>query len=440
MESLRNFVIIIFVDRNLTNSILEMSNYLLKNITVLDNTSEHAGKKVDILIENGVATIEANIVNKNNFEEIDFAGSYLSPSFCDLYVNINDPGFEYREDITTIANAAIAGGFTTICATANNHPITQTKSQVEYIINHAKNTLVNILPIGAITENFDGKSPTEMLDMHYAGAVAFSDVPHSVKDSGVLLRALQYVQPFDGLIITLPFDKTLVADGQVNESETSVKMGMKGITNLSEFAIVQRDIELLKYAGGKLHFVGISTKESVDLIRKAKAENLNVTCSVFVHHLISDESAVKNFDANYKVFPPLRTPEDQQSLIDGLKDGTIDCISTQHTPLNIDEKNVEFEIADFGMIGLETAFGLLNKRLENEISKEKLIELLSINPRKIIKHNKQNNDFIIVDFDKEYIFSEKDIQSKSKNTPYINQTLKGKVSAVFSKGKFIINK
>jgi dihydroorotase len=140
------------------------------------------------------------------------------------------------------------------------------------------------------------------------------------------------------------------------------------------------------------------------------------------------------------VFPPLRTPEDQQSLIDGLKDGTIDCISTQHTPLNIDEKNVEFEIADFGMIGLETAFGLLNKRLENEISKEKLIELLSINPRKIIKHNKQNNDFIIVDFDKEYIFSEKDIQSKSKNTPYINQTLKGKVSAVFSKGKFIINK
>ena len=236
-----------------------MSNYLLKNITVLDNTSEHAGKKVDILIENGVATIEANIVNKNNFEEIDFAGSYLSPSFCDLYVNINDPGFEYREDITTIANAAIAGGFTTICATANNHPITQTKSQVEYIINHAKNTLVNILPIGAITENFDGKSPTEMLDMHYAGAVAFSDVPHSVKDSGVLLRALQYVQPFDGLIITLPFDKTLVADGQVNESETSVKMGMKGITNLSEFAIVQRDIELLKYAGGKLHFTGIST-------------------------------------------------------------------------------------------------------------------------------------------------------------------------------------
>jgi dihydroorotase len=278
-----------------------------------------------------------------------------------------------------------------------------------------------------------------MLDMHYAGAIAFSDMPHSVKDSGVLLRALQYVQPFNGLIITLPYDKTLVADGQVNESEVSVKMGMKGITNLSEFATVQRDIELLKYAGGKLHFVGISTKESVDLIRKAKQDKLNITCSVFVHHIISDENDVKNFDSNYKVFPPLRTIEDQQALIDGLKDGTIDCISTQHTPLNIDEKNLEFELADFGIIGLETAFGLLNKKLENDISKEKLIALLSTNPKNILNTKDNNADFVILDFNKEYSFTEKDIQSKSKNTPYINHTLKGKVHAVFSKGKLIIN-
>jgi dihydroorotase len=439
MESLRNFVIIIFVDRNFTNSILEMSNYLLKNVTVLDNNSEHYGKIVDVLIENGNIAIATAIENKNKLTEIDYSGAFLAPAFCDIYVNINDPGFEYREDIASVANAAIAGGFTTICATANNHPITQTKAQVEYIINNAKNTAINILPIGAITENFDGKSPTEMLDMHYAGAIAFSDMPHSVKDSGVLLRALQYVQPFNGLIITLPYDKTLVADGQVNESEVSVKMGMKGITNLSEFATVQRDIELLKYAGGKLHFVGISTKESVDLIRKAKQDKLNITCSVFVHHIISDENDVKNFDSNYKVFPPLRTIEDQQALIDGLKDGTIDCISTQHTPLNIDEKNLEFELADFGIIGLETAFGLLNKKLENDISKEKLIALLSTNPKNILNTKDNNADFVILDFNKEYSFTEKDIQSKSKNTPYINHTLKGKVHAVFSKGKLIIN-
>ena len=415
-----------------------MTSYLLKNITVLDNTSEHNGKKVNVLIENGkIANIGA-AVEDAALEIIDFSGSYLAPGFCDLYVNINDPGFEYREDISSVANAAIAGGFTTICATANNHPITQTKAQVEYILNNAKNTPITILPIGAVTENFDGKTPTEMLDMHYAGAIAFSDVPHGIKDSGVLLRALQYVQPFNGLIITMPFDKTLVGDGQVNESEISVRMGMKGITNLSEYSVVQRDIELLKYTGGKLHFVGISTKESIELIRKAKAEQLNVTCSVFVHHLISDESDVKNFDSNYKVFPPLRTQDDQQALIEGLKDGTVDCISTQHTPLNIDEKNVEFEVADFGIIGLETAFGLLNKKLENVISKERLIELLSTNPRKII-NQKTNSDFIILNFEEEYTFSEKNIKSKSKNTPYIGKPLKGKVKAVFSKGKLIIN-
>lgn len=415
-----------------------MTSYLLKNITVLDKSSEHNGKKVNVLIENGKIAKIGTAVEDAAAETIDFSGSYLAPGFCDLYVNINDPGFEYREDITSVANAAIAGGFTTICATADNHPITQSKAQVEYILNNAKNTPVSILPIGAVTENFDGKTPTEMLDMHYAGAIAFSDVPHSVKDSGVLLRALQYVQPFDGLIITMPFDKTLVGDGQVNESEVSVRMGMKGITNLSEYSMVQRDIELLKYTGGKLHFVGISTSESIDLIRKAKAEKLNVTCSVFVHHLVSDENEVKNFDSNYKVFPPLRTKDDQQALIEGLKDGTVDCVSTQHTPLNIDEKNVEFEVADFGIIGLETAFGLLNKKLENIISKEKLIELLSANPRKIINQTASSSDFIILNFEEEWTLTEKNSKSKSRNSPYLNTPLKGKVKAVFSKGNFII--
>lgn len=417
-----------------------MTNYLIKNTTVLDPTSKWHGKKVSVLIANGIFSIEEKIQQiPANTEELDYNGTYVSPGFCDLYVNINDPGFEYREDINSVANAAIAGGFTTICATADNHPMMQTKAQVEYILNNSKNTAVTILPIGAVTENFDGKTPTEMQDMHHAGAIAFSDIPHSIKDSGVFLRALQYVQPFKGLIITLPFDKTLVGDGQVNESEVSVRMGMKGITNLSEYATVQRDIEILRYTGGNLHLVGISTKESVALIRKAKADGLQITASVFVHHLISDESKLKTFDSNYKVFPPLRTLTDQDALIEGLKDGTIDCISTQHTPLNIDEKNVEFEVANFGIIGLETAFGLLNQKLETIISKEKLVELLSSNPSKIIKQ-KINASLVFLDFNQEWVFAEKDIRSKSKNTPYIGHTMKGKVKAVFSKGKFIINK
>jgi len=418
-----------------------MTNYLIKNTTVLDPSSELHGKKVNVLIANHTLSMVAADQQQElpaGITELDYSGTFLAPAFCDLYVNVNDPGFEYREDIASVANAAIAGGFTTICAIANNHPITQTKAQVEYILNNAKQTSINILPIGAITENFDGKTPTEMQDMHYAGAIAFSDAPYSVKDSGVLLRALQYVQPFDGLIMTLPFDKTLVGGGQVNESEISVRMGMKGITNLSEYVAVQRDIEVLRYTGGKLHLAGISTKESVELVRKAKAEGLQVTTSVFVHHLVSDETAVKNFDSNYKVFPPLRTASDQEALVAGLKDGTIDCISTQHTPLNIDEKNVEFELAEFGMIGLETAFGLLNKRLGQEISLEKLTALLSTHPKKILQQTAAN-DFVLLDVDTDWTFTEKDIRSKSKNTPYVGHTLKGKVKAVFSKGTFHLN-
>ncbi|MFN8239016.1 MAG: dihydroorotase [Chitinophagales bacterium] len=412
-----------------------MNRYLLKNITILDPSSAENGKKTDVLIENGTIHLSSDT---KDAEVIDFSGCHLAPGFCDLYVQIGDPGFEYREDIESVANAALAGGFTTICATADNHPITQTKAQVEYILNKAKNTPVSILPVGAITENFDGKTPTEMLDMHHAGAVAFADIPHSIKDSGVLLRALQYVQPFDGLVMTLPFDKTLAGDGQVNESETSVRMGMKGITNLSEYAAVQRDVELLRYTGGKLHLAGISAKESVEIIRRAKKDGLKVTCSVFVHHLISDESAVKNFDSNYKVFPPLRTQEDQAALVEGLKDGTIDCISTQHTPLNIDEKNVEFEVASFGMTGLETAFGLLNKKLEGIISPEKLISLLSVRPNAIIRPHHKNEDFVVLDINADWVLTEKDIVSRSKNTPYINQPLKGKVKAVYTKGKFTL--
>lgn len=417
-----------------------MTNYLIKNITVLDPSSKFHGKKVSILIQDRNFIIaEKHQTVPDGVQELDYTGMYAAPGFCDLYVNINDPGFEYREDIASVAKSALSGGFTTICATADNHPITQTKAQVEYIINNAEDTAVTILPIGAVTENFDGKTPTEMQDMHYAGAIAFSDAPHNIKDSGVLLRALQYVQSFNGLIITLPFDKTLVGDGQVNESEVSVRMGMKGITNLSEYATVQRDIEVLRYTGGNLHLAGISTKESVELVRKAKVDGLKVTASVFVHHIISDESAVKSFDSNYKVFPPLRTLSDQASLIEGLKDGTIDCISTQHTPLNIDEKNVEFEIAEFGMIGLETAFGLLNKKLENIISKERLVELLAVNPTKIIQ-KENNNTWNFLDFEQEWTFTQNDIQSKSKNTPYIGETLKGKVKAVFAKGQLYINR
>ncbi len=413
---------------------------LLKNIKIIHPDSSNNGRLVDILINNGVLESMSDSGGSSadpSVDQYDYKGCYASAGFCDLYTTIGDPGFEHREDILSVADAAIAGGYTYLCASPDNHPATQSKAQVEYIINKAKYTSVNILPIGTVTENFDGKTPSEMQDMYQAGAVAFSDMPHSIKDSGVMLRALQYVQPFNGLVITLPYDKSLVADGQVNESEVSVRMGMKGITNLSEYVIIQRDIALLKYTGGRLHIAGVSTSEGVELVRAAKKEKQNITCSVFVHHLISDEQAVLAFDSNLKVFPPLRSSNDQASLIDGLKDGTIDCISTQHTPLNIDSKNVEFEYADFGITGLETAFGLLYKRLEKELSKEQLMSVMAYKPRKIIRLEEQNSDWVIINFEEEWELKENAIRSKSKNTPYLNTPLKGRVKAVFSKGKFI---
>ncbi len=417
---------------------------LIRNATILHPDSTFNGKVGDVLIENGKIKTIASSIPTEYAEAFDFSGCTLVPAFCDLYVSICDPGFEQRDDISTVAQSALAGGYTVVATLADNQPITQSKAQVEYIINNAQSTGVQMLPIGAITENFDGKSPSEMLDMHHAGAIAFSDMPHSIKDSGVMLRALQYVQSFGGLIITLPFDKTLVGDGQVNEGEISVRMGMYGISNVAEYAALQRDIELLKYASGKLHIMGVSTSESVDLIRKAKAEKLQISCSVFVHHLINTEEDVVGYDSHFKVFPPLRTQQDKSALIQGLKDGTIDCISTQHTPLETDTKNLEFEYAHFGMIGLESAFGLLYKHLEGEISQERLIELLSLNPRRILGLNnnleeEQKADFTIVDFNKEWIFSKEDIRSKSKNSPYIGSALKGKVKAVFTKGKVVIH-
>ena len=414
--------------------------FVLQNVTILDPASPYNGKQKDILIEDGILRKVGDKISVRDAQKENFKGCVVTPGFCDLYVNIGDPGFEHREDIYSVSKAASAGGFTTICALADNNPVTQNKSQVEYILQKAKSTHTNILPIGAITENFDGKTPTEMYDMHHAGAVAFSDMPHDIHDAGVLTRALQYVQPLDGLIITMPYDSSLAKDGQVNESQVSVRMGMKGIPNVSEYAALQRDIEILKYTGVKLHVMGLSCKESVDLVAKAKKAKLNITASVFVHHLLSTEESVQGYDSNYKVFPPLRTKKDQEALLKGIQDGTIDCISTQHTPLDPEAKNLEFEYASFGIIGLETAFALLLSK--TGISKEKLVTCLSSNPNSILKKNhsiRENNiaELTVIQLNEKWKIEEQNIRSKSKNLPYIGESVKGKVKAVFNKGKLL---
>ncbi|QQR98885.1 MAG: dihydroorotase [Sphingobacteriales bacterium] len=416
-------------------------NILIKNVTILDANSKYHQQVVDVLVENGsIKEIKKNI--DASVDTYDYAGHILSVGFCDLVTQIADPGFEHRDTISTIAKSAIAGGFTAICAMPNNLPITQNKAAIQYIKSNAQNTAIEIYPIAALTQNFDGKTPTEMLDLHHAGAIAFSDIPNTSKNAGILSRALLYTKQFDGLVIEMPFDSDLIADACVHESELSVRLGLKGIPNIAEYLAVYQAIEILKYTGGNLHLTGISCKESLDLVAKAKADKLNITASCFVHHLVSTENELLNYNSNFKVFPPLRSDADRLALIQGVKDKTIDCVATQHTPLDTEHKELEFEYAAFGMLGLETALSLL--LTDTDIELERIVEVLATNPRQLIKQSsiiaeQSKADFVIIDPNKAWTFTEKHIQSLSKNSPYINKQLKGSVKAIFSKNNFIIH-
>lgn len=412
---------------------------LIQQVTVIDENSPFHRQKVDILVENNqIKDIRPNIKADNNEIVYNFNGHYLAVGFCDLITQIGEPGFEYRDDIESVAASAISGGFTIICALPNNKPITQNKSDVEYILNKSKSTAINILPYAALTKDFNGKSPTEMFDLNNAGAIGFTDIPNNIKDNGVLLRALQYTNQFGGSVFVMPFDKNLIHDGQVNESLISVKLGFKGIPEISEYTAVYQYLEVLRYTGGKLHLTGISTKKSIDLIAQAKQEGLNITASCFVHHLVSTEEEVAGYDSNFKVFPPLKNEQTRQDLILAVKNKTIDAITTQHMPLDSEVKNLEFEYADYGMLGLESALGLLLKY--TDISLERIIDALSLQPRKIINRSSTINidskaDFAILDEVEEWRFEEKNIKSKCKNSPYIGKILKGKVKAVFNKNQ-----
>lgn len=415
---------------------------ILQQVKIIDEASPHHLQKVDILIENAtIISIENKIEASENTTVYNFDGLCLSLGFCDLITQIGEPGFEYRDDIESVANSAIKGGFTTICALPNNKPITQTKSSAEFIRTKSKNTAIDILPLGALTKDFDGKTPTEMFDLNNAGVVAFTDIPHTISDNGVLLRSLQYTQQFGACIFSLPYDKNLINDGQVNESAISVRMGFKGVPDLAEYVSVYQQLEVLKYAGGNLHLTGISTKAALQLIAEAKQSGLSVTASCFVHHLVATENDVLGYHSNFKVFPPLRDDSTRLALIEAVKNKTIDAITTQHTPLDVEVKNLEFEYADAGMLGLETALGLLLKY--TDISLERLVDALAVQPRKILNRTlsvtkNSKAEFVIFNPDENWTFEEKDIRSKSNNTPFVGKTLKGKVKAIFNKDNLVV--
>jgi dihydroorotase len=418
-------------------------NILIKQATIVDSDSSHNGRVVDILIEKGVITqIKKSITPEKGIKTVEAEGMHVSAGWLDMQVNFCDPGYEHKETLSNGLKSAAKGGFTSVCLMSGTNPPLHNKAQIEYVANRTKDNLVDVLPIGTLSHNQEGKDLSEMYDMKLSGAVAFSDYKKSTKDAGLILRALQYSQNINSFIITHCDDKTISHDGLVNEGVTSTKLGLKGIPALAEEIMLQRNIQILEYTGGKMHIPTISTKGSVELIKKAKAKKLNITCGVAAYNLLLDDSELEGFDTNYKVNPPLRTKEDVDALKKGLADGVIDVIVSDHAPQDIESKDLEFDLADNGMIGLESCFGVLNTALSSKLSLENIVDALTKNPRSIlgldavsIKEGAEAN-LTLFNPTKKYVFEKSHIVAANKNSGIVGKELKGEVLGVFNKNSF----
>jgi len=415
-------------------------NTLIKNITVIDPASKHHGKLVDVLVEDGKIKQIAKKIESGSHEVIDVKGSYLSPGWCDMRAHFCEPGYEQRENLASGMKAAMAGGFTAVALVPETKPALHSKGEIEFIKSKTADALIDVLPYGALTQNLDGANMAEMFDMHKSGAVAFTDGNHAMASAGMMLRSLEYVKNFNSFVVSHADDHTLSNNGKMNEGNVSVLLGLKSIPSIAEELMVARDIELLKYTDSRIHFSHISTAGAVESIAKAKAMGLNVTCDVAIANLVFDDSAVMEFDTNYKVNPPLRSKEDIKALIKGILNGTIDAIVSDHYPQDDEHKVVEFDIASSGMNTIQTFYNLLLK-LENKIPLEKLIEVISINPRKILGLEPAsiaegpNANFTIFNPEQNWEYNSGSNYSLSKNSPLYNSTLKGKIIAVGNKGK-----
>ena len=405
-------------------------NILFRNVCIKDKSSTHNDKIRDLLISNGVIVDISEKIDVKADKIIDSKGLYLSPGWIDIFVTGTDPGFEFKDDLDSLAASASFGGYTHLFLTPNTNPITQNKAAVQYITEKKITQPVQFHPIGAVTKNTEGKELTEMYDMKNSGAIAFSDGSKSIQSAGLLIKALQYIKAFDGNIIQVPDDKSIAPNGLMHEGIVSTQIGLPGKPALAEEIMVARDIELLRYTDSSLHITGVTLATSVEMIRNAKKEGLKLTCSTTTHHLVfTDKDLLNSYNTNLKVNPPLRTEADRTALIEAVKDGTIDCVTTHHTPQNIDAKVCEFEYAGYGMLGLETAFGILGNI---GLSLDQILDVLHNNPRKIFGicttiEKGSVADLTLFDPNGEHIATKEDLQSRSSNSPYIGMKLKGVV-------------
>lgn len=416
---------------------------LIKSAKIISPKSPFHLQIKDILITNGLITkIDDNIDGLENVIEGD--NLCVSDGWVDLFSVIREPGNEHQDNIKSLLKSAAKGGFTAIIGVSGTTPPIDNKAQIEFVKNVSANNIVNLLPAGTITEKQEGKEITEMYDMHLSGAVAFTDGKKPLKNPELLKRALLYTKPFGGKIICYCEDATVADNGMVNEGKVAASLGMKVRPSLAEELAITRDLYIAEYTESPIHITGVSAKRSVEIIKEAKNKGIEVTCDTNIANLYFTDEATISFDTNYKLLPPLRTEEDRKALIEGIKEGTIDAVSSGHSPKDIETKFCEFDNADFGGISLEASFGALNKVTEGILNEEQIINLLSSKPAEIIGlENKidvnESANITLFTQSVNSTFEKNQIECVSKNSPFIGSELKGKVVGVINNNQIKLN-
>ncbi len=410
---------------------------LIHSAKIISPGSKHHGKQSDILVEKGKIIAIGKNLSDSEAKSIQADDLHISPGWKDLRANFRDPGEEWKENLSSGLEAAARGGFTGVVLMPSTDPVIDSKSSVEYLLNRAENNTVQLFVAAALSKGMKGDGLSEMFDLHAAGASLFTDDKHPIKKTELMHRALEYCKNFDGLVMSFPFDTGICPGGLIHEGKMSTLLGLRGIPAIAETMCLQRDLDLLRYTGGKLHVGLLSSAEGVEQVRKAKKEGLNITADVSAAHLLFTDKDLESFDSNFKALPPFRSESDRKALIKGLKDGTIDAICSDHCPHDIEAKQKEFEHAEFGIAGIEGAFSAVLKALGSDTDAlELLVNKMSIGPSKILglESNRieegADADLSIFSTSQKWVFQEGNISSKSIYSPFYGKTMTGRAIGI----------